>query len=32
MGRHGDRYTPASVEVTSDRLTLDDLRKVFPGF
>lgn len=32
MGRHGAQYTPASVEFTSERLSLDDLRKVFPGF
>ena len=31
-GRHGAQYTPATVEFASERLTLDDLRKVFPGF
>jgi uncharacterized protein (TIGR03083 family) len=31
-GRHAAQYTPAAVEFTSERLTLDDLRKVFPGF
>jgi uncharacterized protein (TIGR03083 family) len=30
-GRHGAAYTPASVEV-SGAVTLDDLRRVFPGF
>ncbi|GAA5187349.1 maleylpyruvate isomerase family mycothiol-dependent enzyme [Rugosimonospora acidiphila] len=30
-GRLGTRYTPASVEVTGP-VSLDDLRRVFPGF
>ena len=31
-GRHSPEHTPASVEFTGDTLTLDDLRRVFPGF
>jgi hypothetical protein len=31
-GRNAAKYTPASVEFTSEKLTLDDLRKVFPGY
>ncbi|TWD84745.1 uncharacterized protein (TIGR03083 family) [Kribbella amoyensis] len=31
-GRHGAKYTPASVELTSAKVTLDDLRRVFPGY
>ncbi|MEV6284375.1 maleylpyruvate isomerase family mycothiol-dependent enzyme [Kribbella sp. NPDC051770] len=31
-GRNAERYTPASVTLTGDKVTLDDLRKVFPGF
>jgi hypothetical protein len=31
-GRHAAQYTPASVEFSSQKLTLDDLRRVFPGF
>ena len=31
-GRHAPTHTPASVTLTSDSVTLDDLRHVFPGF
>jgi uncharacterized protein (TIGR03083 family) len=31
-GRLGPEYTPAGVRLTSDTITLDDLRRVFPGF
>ncbi|GAA0442636.1 hypothetical protein Acor_79860 [Acrocarpospora corrugata] len=31
-GRHAPEHTPASVELTGDAVTLDDLRRVFPGF
>lgn len=31
-GRHAPAYTPAGVTLTGDALTLDDLRRVFPGF
>jgi uncharacterized protein (TIGR03083 family) len=31
-GRHAPEHTPATVELTGDALTLDDLRNVFPGF
>ena len=31
-GRHAPEHTPASVEFTGAALTLDDLRRVFPGF
>ncbi|MPY53752.1 hypothetical protein [Streptomyces acidicola] len=31
-GRHAPAYTPANVTLTGDALTLDDLRRVFPGF
>ncbi|GII59735.1 hypothetical protein Pth03_81240 [Planotetraspora thailandica] len=31
-GRHAPEHTPATVEVTGDAVTLDDLRRVFPGF
>ncbi|GAA1587906.1 maleylpyruvate isomerase family mycothiol-dependent enzyme [Kribbella sancticallisti] len=31
-GRHAAEFTPASVEFTSETLTLDNLRRVFPGF
>lgn len=31
-GRHRPEHTPATVEFASDKLTLDDLRRVFPGF
>ncbi len=31
-GRHGARYTPDSVRLTGDKVTLDDLRPVFPGY
>ncbi|GAA3825438.1 maleylpyruvate isomerase family mycothiol-dependent enzyme [Streptomyces phyllanthi] len=31
-GRHAPAYTPTSVTLTGGALTLDDLRRVFPGF
>jgi uncharacterized protein (TIGR03083 family) len=31
-GRHAPEHTPAAVEITGDAVTLDDLRRVFPGF
>jgi hypothetical protein len=31
-GRHASAYTPTSVTLTGGALTLDDLRRVFPGF
>jgi uncharacterized protein (TIGR03083 family) len=31
-GRLAPEYTPPTVQLTSDRMTLDDLRRVFPGF
>lgn len=31
-GRHAPRYTPSTVALTGDTITLDDLRRVFPGF
>jgi hypothetical protein len=31
-GRHAPANTPAGVTLTGDNLTLDDLRRVFPGF
>ncbi|MDH2426566.1 maleylpyruvate isomerase family mycothiol-dependent enzyme [Sphaerisporangium sp. TRM90804] len=31
-GRHAPAHTPAGVELTGDSLTLDDLRRTFPGF
>jgi uncharacterized protein (TIGR03083 family) len=31
-GRHSPEHTPGVVTLTSDTLTLDDLRRVFPGF
>ncbi|MFI2041035.1 maleylpyruvate isomerase family mycothiol-dependent enzyme [Streptomyces bottropensis] len=31
-GRHAPEHTPSQVSLTSDSLTLDDLRRVFPGF
>jgi hypothetical protein len=31
-GRHAPQHTPEGVELTGDTLTLDDLRRVFPGF
>ncbi|WP_405577678.1 maleylpyruvate isomerase family mycothiol-dependent enzyme [Streptomyces sp. NBC_01190] len=31
-GRHAPDHTPASVSLTGDAITLDDLRRVFPGF
>jgi uncharacterized protein (TIGR03083 family) len=31
-GRHAPEHTPAGVELTGDEITLDDLRRVFPGF
>ncbi|MFE2940532.1 maleylpyruvate isomerase family mycothiol-dependent enzyme [Streptomyces sp. NPDC059255] len=31
-GRHAPDHTPAAVVLTGDAITLDDLRRVFPGF
>jgi uncharacterized protein (TIGR03083 family) len=31
-GRHAPQHTPATVKLTSDTITLEDLRRVFPGF
>jgi uncharacterized protein (TIGR03083 family) len=31
-GRHAPEYTPDTVTFTSETITLDDLRRVFPGF
>jgi uncharacterized protein (TIGR03083 family) len=31
-GRHAPEHTPATVTLTGDTITLDDLRRVFPGF
>jgi uncharacterized protein (TIGR03083 family) len=31
-GRHAPEHTPATVNLTGDPITLDDLRRVFPGF
>lgn len=31
-GRHAPHHTPATVALTGDTITLDDLRRVFPGF
>jgi uncharacterized protein (TIGR03083 family) len=31
-GRHGADHTPAAVTLTGDKVTLDDLRRVFPGY
>ncbi|MDN3352110.1 maleylpyruvate isomerase family mycothiol-dependent enzyme [Actinomadura sp. DC4] len=31
-GRHAPEHTPAAVELSGDTITLDDLRRVFPGF
>jgi uncharacterized protein (TIGR03083 family) len=31
-GRLAPQHTPSTVRLTSDTLTLDDLRRVFPGF
>ncbi|MGH4013360.1 MAG: maleylpyruvate isomerase family mycothiol-dependent enzyme [Pseudonocardiaceae bacterium] len=31
-GRLAPQHTPPSVQLTSDTITLDDLRRVFPGF
>jgi uncharacterized protein (TIGR03083 family) len=31
-GRLAPEHTPAGVRLTSDHITLDDLRRVFPGF
>jgi uncharacterized protein (TIGR03083 family) len=31
-GRHAPAHTPSDVSLTSASLTLDDLRRVFPGF
>ncbi|GIH22213.1 hypothetical protein Aph01nite_05230 [Acrocarpospora phusangensis] len=32
VGRHSAEHTPAAVELTGTSVTLDDLRRVFPGF
>jgi uncharacterized protein (TIGR03083 family) len=31
-GRHAPEYTPDTVTFTSETMTLDDLRRLFPGF
>jgi uncharacterized protein (TIGR03083 family) len=31
-GRHAPQHTPPTVTLTGDSLTLDDLRRVFPGY
>jgi uncharacterized protein (TIGR03083 family) len=31
-GRHAAEHTPTDVRLTGDAVTLDDLRRVFPGF
>ena len=31
-GRHAPKHTPATVQITGGAVTLDDLRRVFPGF
>ncbi|MGH8571071.1 MAG: maleylpyruvate isomerase family mycothiol-dependent enzyme, partial [Gammaproteobacteria bacterium] len=31
-GRLAPQHTPPSAQLTSDTITLDDLRRVFPGF
>jgi uncharacterized protein (TIGR03083 family) len=31
-GRHAPEHTPAAVKLTGDTITLDDLRRVFPGY
>jgi uncharacterized protein (TIGR03083 family) len=31
-GRHAPEHTPGSVKLTGTAITLDDLRRVFPGF
>ena len=31
-GRHATEHTPAEVRLTGGTITLDDLRRVFPGF
>jgi uncharacterized protein (TIGR03083 family) len=31
-GRHAPEHTPADVTLTGEKITLDDLRRVFPGF
>ncbi len=31
-GRHAPEHTPAAVKLAGDPITLDDLRRVFPGF
>ncbi len=31
-GRHAPEHTPGDVKLSGDDLTLDDLRRVFPGF
>jgi uncharacterized protein (TIGR03083 family) len=32
VGRHAPRYTPEGAALTGDAVTLDDLRRLFPGF
>lgn len=31
-GRHASDHTPASVKLTGDAITIDDLRRLFPGY
>jgi hypothetical protein len=31
-GRLAPQHTPPTMQLTSDTITLDDLRRVFPGF
>ncbi|SDM10859.1 maleylpyruvate isomerase family mycothiol-dependent enzyme [Nonomuraea jiangxiensis] len=31
-GRHAPEHTPSTVDLSGDAVTLDDLRRVFPGF
>jgi uncharacterized protein (TIGR03083 family) len=31
-GRHASEYTPATVKLTGDAITLNDLRRLFPGY
>jgi uncharacterized protein (TIGR03083 family) len=31
-GRHAPQHTPATVKLTGGTITLDDLRRIFPGF
>lgn len=32
VGRHAPEHTPTTVKLTGNAVTLDDLRRVFPGF